>query len=154
MAGPMTRSLLLEASASPRGRVEPALAFLLAVLPFCAVVRWPPNSGFWGQWLAVFVTLLWIALRLPSARAVPKAALALFALSLLLLLHSAAGLAAMPMATTMSALTLLIAGVACIATHGIEGSETREASLRAFGWGLIAALVLNAMVVVLGWLGY
>jgi O-antigen ligase len=143
-----------DASLVRRARTDLALPFLLAVLPFCAVVRWPPHPGFWGQWLAVLVVLLWVVVRLPSARAIPWAAFAFLAPCAMLLLHSAAGLAAMSMATTLAALTLAVAAAACIAAQSPGGPATREGYVRAFAWGLIVALVLNAVAVVLGWLGY
>lgn len=150
----MTPTPALAATDARAQRLELALAFLLGSLPFCVVVRLPPNPGFWGQWVAVTMALLWLALRRPGLRSLPWPAGVFLALAALLLGQMAAGLAALPASTGVAAALLAAAAAIVVTSASLAGTAESARLLAAFGWGLIVALLLNAVSVVFGWMGY
>jgi hypothetical protein len=143
-----------DTTADGGARLAAVLAFLLGCLPFALVVRLPPNPGFWGQWVAVVIVLVWLALRPLPLRALPWGSMPLFGIAALLLVQSAAGLVAMPLAVVVAACLLGMAGLMVAAGRAVATSAARSAVVGAFAWGVIAGFALNTVAVVLGWVGY
>lgn len=139
-------------------RLEQGLWFLMACLPFCSIVRLPPYPVFWGEWVAVTLFAAWLALRpalaAPGPRVLPWSAAGLLALAALMLLQLMLGMAAFPVSVVLAAVALALAAALAAASASLTDPVRRDALVTAFAWGLLAALVLNAAAVVLGWSGH
>ena len=140
--------------ASVGPRAERVFAFLFGLLPFAVVVRFPPSSGFWGQWATVTVVLLWLASRPSAARVLPWGALPFVAVALWLLVQSAAGLSPMPVALLVAVAVLAVAAVACSAARTVATTSSGDTLVVGFAWGVIAAFALNAVAVAFELAGY
>lgn len=138
--------------------VERALFFLMACLPYCNLVRLPPTAMFWGEWVTVTLFAFWWVLRPVLApgtrRAWPWSSVALLTLSVLMLVQQVSGKALMPMAVLLAAAAVALAAAITAASSAIVDTRRRTAMVRAFAWGLVMALALNALEVALGWAGY
>jgi O-antigen ligase len=129
-------------------------AFLFGFLPFAVVLRFPPNSGFWGQWALVTAVLLWLVLR-PRAR--PRwtgGVVACAAVALWLLVQAAMGLSPMPAALLVSVAVLGIAAWACASAGDLGSTPQGDVLVTGFAWGLLAAFALNAVAVAFELAGY
>jgi O-antigen ligase len=130
----------------------------MACLPFCNTARLSPSPMFWGEWVAVGLFALWLALARALAPSAPRvltwSAVAVLALVALIFGQQLLGMAAQPIALLLSAGLLALAAALVAAGASIDDPKRRAALARAFAWGVLAALALNAVVVVLGWAGY
>jgi O-antigen ligase len=125
-------------------RLDSCFAAALGLLPFLGYLRAQPMPGFWGEWVAVAVALLWLGVAGVPRRGWGWVAAAPFvAVAALMLLHLAARLVPMPVEVLVAAALLVVA--AALAAHAADGgAESLATGLAA---GLIAALLLNAVAV-------
>src|SRR5262245_37339688 len=108
-------------------------AFLLGALPFSVVVRLPPFPGFWGQWTAVTLSLMWLAGSAPTwRRPINLAAVPLLGLAAWLAVQAVTGKVALPIAALLAALLLIAAALVGQAAGELRRSERWPAFLRAF----------------------
>ncbi len=144
----------------PRG--ESVLLGLAMCLPFCSVARLPPNAAFWGEWAGAVLFSCWLASRLwrthaaspLQPRRVSWVALAFPALGALVALQLALRMVRSPTESLVFIGALALAGAAFVAASAMLQDGERPAALRAAAWGLLAALLANAVVMVMGWSGY
>lgn len=123
-------------------RIDFGFALALGLLPFLGYLRAQPMPGFWGEWVAVAVALLWLGVvGLPRRGWV--AAAPLVAVTALMLLHLAARLVPMPVEVLVAAALLVVA--AALAARAADGGAAAIAS--GLAAGLIGALLFNAIAV-------
>lgn len=135
---------------------------LACCLPWCNPARLPPNAAFWGEWVSVLLVGCWLASRLwrgsdigaPAPRRIALIALAFPALAGLILAQIALRMVRSLTESMVVIAVILLAGAASVAGGSILQAGERTAALRAAAWGLLAALLLNAIAVVMGWAGY
>jgi len=145
------RAALPNASEWPANKT---FGFLFGFLPFAVVLRFPPNSGFWGQWALVTAVLLWLVLR-PHAR--PRwtgGSVACAAIALWLLVQAAMGMSPMPVALLVSVAVLGVAAWACASTADLGSTPQGDVLVTGFAWGLLASFALNAVAVGFELAGY
>jgi O-antigen ligase len=130
------------------------LAYLFGFLPFAVVVRFPPNSGFWGQWALVTAVSLWLVLSLRARLRWTGGSVAFAATALWLLVQAAMGMSAMPVALLVSVAVLAIAAWACAAAGDLGSTPRGDVLIIGFAWGLLAAFALNAVAVAFELAGY
>lgn len=148
----MISRLLL--TSTPGHRIDRAFAFLIGCLPFSVAIRLPPSPGFWGQWIGLSLTVVWLAGRPARLRAIPWGALPFLAVGGLLLVQLLAGMVTMPMSALVLVLILLIATLTCAAPLSADADASGGGWVSPFAWGLITALLLNGVAVAFGWGGY
>jgi len=133
--------------------LESVAISLAGFLPFCNVRRFPPIAGFWGEWLAAVLFSLWILVRRWNSNEgrsteSPLSTLGLLAFALLVLVHAATGKALYPSGAIVPVFLLGLA--ALVSREAVKLREHADRLLVPFAAGVIAALVLNALSIVLG----
>jgi len=141
-----------------RLRVEQGLWFLMACLPFCNIARLPPTPTVWGEWVALTLFASWLVLRgvlAPSGpRAWPWSSVALLGLAGLMLLQQVLRMTVQPIALLLAAAAVVLAALLTAGVASIDDARRRAGLARAFAWGLLVALGLNAATVLLGLMGH
>jgi O-antigen ligase len=137
-------------------RAEKAIWLMLGVLPYCNIVRVPPNPSFWGQLTAVVLILAWCLLqaaqiRFPMRRSLTLPAVCLTGLAAWLALQAIFGLT--PPSNVWMACAGLTLAAWCVGLGAALTPQRARELTGAFAFGLAAAIVLNAIAVLLGWFG-
>lgn len=137
-----------------------ALAFVAACLPFLQTARFPPLAGFWHEATAAALYLICGAMALclrPYAKTGTRlpvtafgAAAAWFAL--VLVAQAAASRVRYPTEVLIAAAVVALALFVHLA--GLATRQHAHRLLRAWAWGIVCALVLNAAAVALRFAGW
>jgi O-antigen ligase len=136
-------------------RIDCLLIAAAGCLPFCNPHRFPPIAGFWGQWAAAVLFAAWMLWRWWSrsrddqdAMPLPWPALAFFSLAALGMAQAVLGMPLFRTGALVPVFELLLAGFVCAEAARVRRPDEQNGLLECFAWGVLIALLLNAISIV------